>query len=49
MLIKHYTTKIYGDWRYSSTLLDLSTRWENWSVQALAALLTVIGSPLTFG
>jgi hypothetical protein len=23
----HYAMKIYGEWRYSSTPLDLSNRW----------------------
>jgi hypothetical protein len=26
-LIKQYVMKTYGEWRYSSSILDLSTRW----------------------
>jgi hypothetical protein len=25
--VKHHTMKEYGEWRYSSTILDLGTRW----------------------
>jgi hypothetical protein len=28
--VKHYAIKTYGEWRYSSTFLDLGSRWE-WS------------------
>jgi hypothetical protein len=26
-LIKHYAMKMYGEWRYSSTILDISSWW----------------------
>jgi hypothetical protein len=26
VLIKYYAIKTYGEWRYSSTILDLATR-----------------------
>jgi hypothetical protein len=27
LILKYYTMKTYGEWRYSSTFLDLDTRW----------------------
>jgi hypothetical protein len=30
-LIKHHTMETYGEWRYSSTILDLETVWK-WAV-----------------
>jgi hypothetical protein len=26
-LIRHHAMKTYGEWKYSSTILDLGTRW----------------------
>jgi hypothetical protein len=29
--MKHYVMKMYEEWRYSATNLDLDTRWSEWS------------------
>jgi hypothetical protein len=47
--MKHHALKTYGEWRYSSTILDMGTRWRCCQLHTAAALPPGKESPVPIG